>query len=140
LHWLGIGIQAFDYVTNRMSNMTTTRGLAKEVTTTAKTLSHVSVKHNWKTLPFQMLVIIAFVAAVSIAVIYPSMFSTNLNALLTGQTNARSAYERKSNVRALHYSNGVSPSSLWLAYLLFDLQFILIEGVCETILSFNSLC
>lgn len=115
-----------------MSNMTTTSGLAREVTTTAKTLSHVLMKHNWKTLPMQMLVILAFVAAVSIAVIYPSM-SCTLNALLTTQTNAISAYERKSNVRALQYSNGVSPSSLWLAYLLFDLQFLLIQGMFEAI-------
>lgn len=132
--FLGIGIQAFDYVTNRMSNMTTTSGPAREVTTTAKSLSHALKKHNWKTLPLQMLVIIAFVAAVSIAVIYPSMFSTYLNALsLISQTNAIPAYEKKSNVRALHYSNGVSPSSLWLAYLLFDLQFILIQGMFERI-------
>lgn len=70
---LGATIQAFDYVTNRMSNMTTTSGIAREVTTTGKILTHVPIKHNWKTLPMQMLVVLVFIAAVSTAVIYPSM-------------------------------------------------------------------
>jgi ATP-binding cassette subfamily A (ABC1) protein 3 len=38
------------------------------------------------------------------------------------------AYEKINHVRALHYSNGVSPFALWLAYLLFDTQFIVVEG------------
>ena len=37
-------------------------------------------------------------------------------------------YERVSKVRALQYSNGVSAFALWAAYLLFDLQFIIVEG------------
>jgi ABC-type transport system involved in cytochrome c biogenesis ATPase subunit len=52
---------------------------------------------------------LAFVTASSIAVIYP-------------------AYEKINHVRALHYCNGVSPFALWFGYLLFDIQFILIQA------------
>lgn len=38
-------------------------------------------------------------------------------------------YERVNNVRALHYSNGVSPAAVWLAYLLFDAQFIFVQSI-----------
>lgn len=38
-------------------------------------------------------------------------------------------YERVNNVRALHYCNGVSPAALWIGYLLFDTQFILIQSI-----------
>ncbi len=38
------------------------------------------------------------------------------------------AYEKLNHVRELHYGNGVSPFALWFAYLLFDMQFIVIEG------------
>jgi len=74
---LGVSIEAFNYVTNRMSNMTTATGIAREVHTTGKTLNHVPIKHNWKTLPMQMLVVLALVAAVSTAVIYPSRSHTH---------------------------------------------------------------
>ena len=38
-------------------------------------------------------------------------------------------YERVNNVRALHYCNGVSPAALWIGYLLFDAQFIVIQSL-----------
>lgn len=37
--------------------------------------------------------------------------------------------ERLRNVRAMHYSNGILSSSLWLAYVLFDLMFIVVISV-----------
>jgi hypothetical protein len=120
-------MQAFDYVTNRMSNMTATTELPREVSSTVQVLNHVPIKHDWRTLPLQMLVLLAFVAAVSTAVIYPGK-SPTLILLGANNTDLRAAYERKSHVRALQYSNGVSPLALWIAYLLFDIQFILIEG------------
>ncbi|OKL56003.1 hypothetical protein UA08_08671 [Talaromyces atroroseus] len=96
----GIGLQAFDYVTNRMSNMTASAGLTRKVSSSVQVLNHVPIKHEWRTLPLQMLVVLVFVAAASTA----------------------------SHVRALQYSNRVSPLALWVAYLLFDIQFILIEA------------
>ncbi|KAH8664418.1 hypothetical protein BX600DRAFT_512454 [Xylariales sp. PMI_506] len=39
------------------------------------------------------------------------------------------AYERRSNVRELQYSNGVRALPLWLSYLLFDLMFVLLVSV-----------
>lgn len=51
----------------------------------------------------------AFITASSISVIYP-------------------AYEKINHVRALHYCNGVSPFALWFGYLLFDIQFIIIQA------------
>lgn len=44
-------------------------------------------------------------------------------------------YERVSNVRALEYSNGVSPFALWSAYLLFDMQFIIVQSKCPIVCS-----
>lgn len=42
--------------------------------------------------------------------------------------------ERLRNVRALQYSNGVRSAPLWLAYLIFDLGFVLLISVISTIL------
>lgn len=39
------------------------------------------------------------------------------------------AYEKVNNVRALQYCNGVTPTALWVAYLLFDMQFIVVEAI-----------
>lgn len=38
-------------------------------------------------------------------------------------------FERLSNIRALHYSNGVRPAPLWLAYWLFDAFFAIVVAV-----------
>lgn len=42
--------------------------------------------------------------------------------------------ERTRKVRAMHYSNGILSSSLWAAYALFDLMFIVIVSVCVTVI------
>ncbi len=42
--------------------------------------------------------------------------------------------ERLKKIRALHYSNGVRASSLWLAYMCFDLIFILIVSALTVII------
>ena len=65
---------------------------------------------NGFALPISGLIALAFVAAASIAIIYP-------------------AYERINHVRALHYCNGVRPGALWTGYLLFDTQFIIVESI-----------
>lgn len=56
------------------------------------------------------MVALAFLAAASIAIMYP-------------------AYERVNHVRVLQYCNGVRPAALWCAYLLFDMQFILVQAL-----------
>jgi ATP-binding cassette subfamily A (ABC1) protein 3 len=43
-------------------------------------------------------------------------------------------FERLSNIRALHYSNGVRPARLWLAYWLFDVIFAIVVAVVSTAL------
>ncbi|KAK6532023.1 hypothetical protein TWF694_003186 [Orbilia ellipsospora] len=43
-------------------------------------------------------------------------------------------YERVQRTRALQYSNGVSPVSLWSAYLLFELQLIILVAIVMIIL------
>jgi ABC-type multidrug transport system ATPase subunit len=43
-------------------------------------------------------------------------------------------FERLSNIRALHYSNGVRPAPLWLAYWLFDAFFAIIVAVVSVAL------
>ncbi|KAH7034750.1 uncharacterized protein B0I36DRAFT_83827 [Microdochium trichocladiopsis] len=48
-------------------------------------------------------------------------------------------YERKSQVRALQFSNGVRPLPLWLAYLLFDFTFVLIiAAACTAVMSMTA--
>lgn len=43
-------------------------------------------------------------------------------------------FERLSNIRALHYSNGVRPAPLWLAYWLFDAFFATVVAVVSIVL------
>lgn len=43
-------------------------------------------------------------------------------------------FERLSNIRALHYSNGVRPAPLWLAYWLFDAFFAIIVAIVSVAL------
>jgi ATP-binding cassette, subfamily A (ABC1), member 3 len=38
-------------------------------------------------------------------------------------------FERVGNIRALHYSNGVRPAALWLAYTLYDTGFVVLISV-----------
>jgi len=44
------------------------------------------------------------------------------------------SFERLSNIRALHYSNGVRPAPLWLAYWLFDAFFAIVVAVVSVAL------
>lgn len=41
-------------------------------------------------------------------------------------------FERRGNIRALHYSNGLRPAPLWLAYGLFDAFFVAIVAIIAT--------
>ncbi|KAL8833631.1 MAG: hypothetical protein Q9176_007899 [Flavoplaca citrina] len=41
-------------------------------------------------------------------------------------------FERRSNIRALHYSNGLRPAPLWLAYGLFDAFFVALVAIITT--------
>lgn len=43
-------------------------------------------------------------------------------------------FERLNNIRALHYSNGVRPAPLWLAYWLFDAFFAIIVAIVSIVL------
>lgn len=43
-------------------------------------------------------------------------------------------FERLGNIRSLHYSNGVRPATLWLAYLTFDMVFVLVVSVVTIVL------
>ncbi|PLB48647.1 hypothetical protein P170DRAFT_318057, partial [Aspergillus steynii IBT 23096] len=105
----GNGMGAFNFLTNRLAN-STANNQARMVSTTLRTFRHAGGVHDWRNMPIAILLVIAFMAAVSTTVIYPM-------------------YERVSKVRALQYSNGVSPFALWTAYLLFDMQFIFVEAL-----------
>ncbi|KFX91055.1 hypothetical protein V490_06103 [Pseudogymnoascus sp. VKM F-3557] len=102
--------QIFNLITNRISNSSTSGGTARETAVSFRSMRYPRSTPNPLSLPISALIILAFICATSISVIYP-------------------VYERVNNVRALHYSNGVSPAALWLGYLLFDAQFILIQSV-----------
>ena len=105
----GVHMEAFSLITNRIRNSSTNTGTARTTSVTLRAMRHISNNVNFLNLPITFLIVLAFVTASSIAVIYP-------------------AYEKINHVRALHYCNGVSPFALWFGYLLFDLQFILIQA------------
>jgi ATP-binding cassette subfamily A (ABC1) protein 3 len=110
-------IYGFDYLTNRIANATTTTGNAKQIVTSLRTMRSAQNNVNFFSFPITVLLVIAFIGCVSTSVIYPT-------------------FERINRVRALQYCNGVSPAALWVAYGLFDLQFILIQ----TIVVWAALC
>ena len=105
----GIHMEAFSFITNWIRNSSTTTGIARTSSVTMRAMRHAKNNVNFLSLPITFLIVLAFVTASSIAVIYP-------------------AYEKINHVRALHYCNGVSPFALWSGYLLFDLQFIIIQA------------
>ena len=106
----GVGSTAFSLITNRIGNSTTTTGTARITSMTIRTMRNISSNVNALSMPICILLTLAFIAAASIAVIYP-------------------AFEKINRVRALHYCNGVSPFALWFAYLLFDTQLIILQAI-----------
>ncbi|KUJ19510.1 P-loop containing nucleoside triphosphate hydrolase protein [Mollisia scopiformis] len=105
-----VGMDAFGFITNRISNSSTDTGKARISSATLRTMVHAENNVSLLSLPISALIALAFIAATSISVIYPT-------------------FERINQVRALHYCNGVSPFALWTGYLLFDMQFILVESI-----------
>jgi ATP-binding cassette subfamily A (ABC1) protein 3 len=101
---------AFSVITDRISNATSAPGSARSTSATLRVMRHAENKTNFLGVPITILLVLCFIAASSIAVIYP-------------------AYEKNNRVRALQYCNGVSPFALWTGYFLFDLQFILIQSI-----------
>lgn len=106
----GVHMDAFNLITNRIRNFSTSTGTARTSSVTMRAMRHITNNVNFLSLPITFLIVLAFVTASSIAVIYP-------------------AYEKINHVRALHYCNGVSPFALWFGYLLFDIQFIIIQAL-----------
>ncbi|KAH8805682.1 ABC transporter-like protein [Xylogone sp. PMI_703] len=105
-----IAMTGMNVITNRLANATTTEGVARKVTAKSRVMRHITNDVDIRALPLTILLCLAFITAAAVSVIYPT-------------------YERMNHVRALHYCNGVSPFALWFAYLLFDLQFIIIEAL-----------
>jgi ABC-type multidrug transport system ATPase subunit len=106
----GKAMMALSLITNRIANATTTTGTARKVFAAVRSLRHPGSNVSVFSLPIAILLVLAFIAASSIAVIYP-------------------AFEKNNRVRALHYGNGVSPFALWFAYLLFDMQLVIIQSI-----------
>lgn len=109
IYTMGEYANTFNLITNRVANSTTTTGTAREVTTSLRSMRHITNTVDFRSMPIAVLITLAFICAASIAVIYP-------------------AFEKNNRVRALHYCNGVSPFALWLGYLLFDIQLIIIQA------------
>jgi ATP-binding cassette, subfamily A (ABC1), member 3 len=106
----GMSLLGLNLITNRIANATTTTGQARKVSVELRTMRTTPSSVSLFALPITVLICLAFIVAASIAVIYP-------------------AFERINRVRALHYCNGVSPFALWVGYLLFDMQFIIIQAL-----------
>jgi len=101
---------AMNLITDRI--VASAPGAREGVTATAtvRTMLAPADVINDTSMPIAILLGLAFIAAASIAIIYP-------------------AFEKNNRVRALQYCNGVSPFALWFGYLLFDIQFILIQSL-----------
>jgi ATP-binding cassette subfamily A (ABC1) protein 3 len=119
VHNIGYGTYNFDstiaglsVIGNRIANATATNGQARIVQTTFRTFRVVATHHDFRAIPLVILIILGFITSTSVAVLYPTE-------------------ERINNVRSLQYCNGVSPAALWIAYLLYDMQ-VLILGVIVT--------
>lgn len=105
-----IGAQAFTLVTNRLSNSLQSTDVGRITKVQVRTMRHVKTDVDSRILAISVLLTLAFITATSISTIYPTS-------------------EKLNHVRALHYCNGVSPFALWVAYLLFDSQFIILQSV-----------
>lgn len=106
---IGENMIGFSIITNRIANSTTKTGNSKQMIPSIRSMSHAVNNIDSRSMPIDVLIALSFIAAASIAVIYP-------------------AFEKNNRVRALQYCNGVSPFALWLGYLLFDLQLIIIQA------------
>lgn len=115
---LGRNMICLSLITNRIANSTATSGTAKLVIPSLGAMRSAENKVDTHNLPVDALIVLAFIAAASIAVIYP-------------------AFEKNNHVRALQYCNGVSPFALWLGYLLFDIQLILIQTIIVWSIAFT---
>ncbi|KAK2754389.1 hypothetical protein FQN54_007033 [Arachnomyces sp. PD_36] len=102
-------MSAFSYLTNRLADATKLEGTVRTSSANIRVFTYPESTVNFLNLPISLLLVLGFVAAASIAVVYP-------------------AFEKINRVRALHYCNGVSPFALWLGYLLFDMQLIIIQS------------
>jgi hypothetical protein len=65
---------AFNYVTNRLTEMAASTGQARRVTSNLAILNHVPIEHGILNLPLQMLLVLAFIVAASTSVLYPGTF------------------------------------------------------------------
>jgi ABC-type multidrug transport system ATPase subunit len=103
-----VHMYSFSLITNRISN-STSPGPARVSSANLRFFTHVLSNVSFWSMPIAIILVLAFIAAASIAVIYPT-------------------FEKVNRVRALHYCNGVSPFALWFGYLLFDIQLIIIQS------------
>jgi ATP-binding cassette subfamily A (ABC1) protein 3 len=106
----GNSMLAMNLITDRIVASTPGTSGGKTATATTRTMRTPADIINFTSMPIAILLGLAFITAASIAIIYP-------------------AFEKNNRVRALQYCNGVSPFALWFGYLLFDMQFILIQSL-----------
>lgn len=84
-HMIGMSFIAY-----RLANSLNTTGTARKSSVNIRTFRHVESDVSFFSMPIALLLGLAFITAVSIAIIYPT-------------------FERINRVRALHYCNGKSP-------------------------------
>ncbi|KAF3901446.1 hypothetical protein ABW21_db0204559 [Orbilia brochopaga] len=106
LYSLPYGYQTLSTVDNIISS--NNRG--PTLRTSVRELRRIPSSYDFLATPFALFLGMAIVAGFSASIIYPT-------------------YERIQRTRALQYSNGVSPISLWGAYLLFELQLIIVVAI-----------
>ncbi|KAG4433383.1 hypothetical protein IFR05_011143 [Cadophora sp. M221] len=98
-----LGIAGMSVITNRFANASTTTGTARKISTTYREMRHAENGGDIMNILLVVLVAVAFVCSTSISIMYPT-------------------FERINNVRALQYSNSVTPAALWIAYTIFDMH------------------
>ena len=113
-------ITALNIVTNHISNTSATASEpARKVDTTYRIFRTVDKETDFRLMPLTLLITLGLIASTSVAILYP-------------------VYERINNSRALQYCNGVSPAALWLSYLLFEMQIMLLVTILTWAIVFGS--
>ncbi|KAH9210733.1 ABC transporter-like protein [Leptodontidium sp. 2 PMI_412] len=112
-----LGIADMSVITNRFANASTSTGTARKISTTYREMRHAENGGDVMNILLVVLVAVAFVCSTSISIMYPT-------------------FERINNVRALQYSNSVTPAALWIAYTIFDMHVGFIIYVVTWVLLF----
>ncbi|PQE06676.1 hypothetical protein CJF30_00008578 [Rutstroemia sp. NJR-2017a BBW] len=96
-------VAGLNIISNRLALSSTSGKAPRTIHTTYRKFRHVEPTPDSMSIPLLVFITLGFICSTSVSIMYP-------------------VSEKVNNVRALQYSNSVSPGALWSAYLLFDMH------------------